>query len=122
VLNNILRNAINFTDECGIYLATMERSNGDLEISITDTGIGMTKEDVIAIFEPFRQADNSLSRNHEGTGLGVSITRALQQLHGGRLEIRSEPGTGTTASIILPVSRVLGATASATREATPTET
>ena len=122
VLNNILRNAINFTDEGGIYLATMERSNGDLEISITDTGIGMTEEDVIAIFEPFRQADNSLSRNHEGTGLGVSITKALLQLHGGRLEIRSEPGTGTTASIILPVSRVLGATASATREATPTET
>ena len=64
MLNNILRNAINFTDEGAIYLATMERSNGELEISITDTGVGMTEEDVIAICEPFWQADNNLSPNH----------------------------------------------------------
>ena len=116
VLNNVMLNAINFTDDGGVYVATVERGNGELEISITDTGIGMTAEEVVAIFEPFQQADTSLARKHEGTGLGVSITRALLQLHGGRLEIKSEPNVGTTASIILPASRVIRVS-----ETTPTE-
>ncbi|MGB0631611.1 MAG: hybrid sensor histidine kinase/response regulator [Alphaproteobacteria bacterium] len=122
VLNNILLNAINFTDQGGVYVATIVRSNGELEISIPDTGIGMTEEDVVAIFEPFRQADTSLARKHEGTGLGVSITKALMALHGGRLEIQSEHGSGTTASIILPAKRVLGGETAASRETTPTTT
>ena len=117
VLNNIMLNAINFTEEGGVYVATVERGNGELEISITDTGIGMTPEEVVSIFEPFQQADNSLARKHEGTGLGVSITKALLQLHDGRLEIKSDPGVGTTASIILPASRVLHG-----KPATETET
>ena len=81
VLNNILLNAINFTDEGGVYLTTVERKNGELEISITDAAIGMTGEEVTAIFEPLQQSDNSLSRKHEGTGLDVLITKALMELH-----------------------------------------
>ena len=107
VLNNIMLNAINFTDTGGVYVATVERGNGELEISMTDTGIGMNQDEVVATFEPFQQADNSLARKHEGTGLGVSITKALLQLHGGTLEIKSEPGVGTTAPIILPAGRIL---------------
>lgn len=94
MLNNILRNAINFTDEGGLYLATMERGNGELEIFITDTGTGMTEEDFIAIFEPFRQADNSLSRNYEGTGLDVSIKRACCSSMAQGWKFGRNPGPG----------------------------
>ena len=113
ILNNMMTNAVNFTDSGGIYIAVMLRDGGDLELSITDTGIGMTPEEAVAILEPFQQADNSLSRKHEGTGLGVSITKALLHLHGGRLEIKSEPDVGTTASIVLPASRVVSGGAAA---------
>ena len=62
----------------------------------------MTETEVMSIMEPFRQADNSLSREQEGSGLGVPLATALLRLHDGDLEIRSEPDIGTTVSIVLP--------------------
>lgn len=109
IVGNVVSNAIKFTQDGGIYISAMRRQTGDMEIGVTDTGLGMTDEEVQAIFEPFRQADNSLSRNQEGSGLGVPLAKALLRLHEGDLEIRSEPNVGTTVSIILPAERIIDA-------------
>lgn len=112
VVGNVVSNAIKFTQDGGIYISAMRRLSGEMEIGVTDTGLGMTDEDVQAIIEPFRQADNSLSRNQEGSGLGVPLAKALLRLHDGDLEIRSEPDVGTTVSMVLPADRVIYAPAS----------
>lgn len=111
-IGNIISNAIKFTLDGGVYISAMRRPSGDIEIAITDTGVGMTQQEALAIIEPFRQADTSLSRKQEGSGLGVPLAKALLRLHGGELEIQSEPSVGTTISIILPADRVQVATAS----------
>lgn len=101
-IGRIVSNAIKFTPTGGVYISALHRPSGEVEISITDSGVGMTHAEVQAIVEPFRQADNSLSREQEGSGLGVPLAKALIQLHNGELEIKSEPDVGTTVSIILP--------------------
>lgn len=106
IVGNVVSNAIKFTQSGGIYISATCRPTGELEIGVTDTGLGMTKAEVQAIIEPFRQADNSLSRNQEGSGLGVPLAKGLLRLHDGELEIRSEPDIGTTVSIILPADRI----------------
>ena len=110
-IGNIVSNAIKFTPEGGIYVSALRRPAGEVEIAVTDTGVGMTGEEIHAIIEPFRQADTSLSRTQEGSGLGVPLAKALVRLHQGELEIRSEPSVGTTISIVLPAERVLSAEA-----------
>ena len=70
-----------------------------MEIAIIDSGVGMTAAEVQAIVEPFRQADNSLSREQQGSGLGVHLAKSLIKLHNGEFESTSEPDIGTTASI-----------------------
>lgn len=101
-IGRIVSNAIKFTPSGGVYVAAMHRPTGQVEISITDSGVGMTAAEILSIVEPFRQADNSLSRKQEGSGLGVPLAKALITLHNGELEIKSEPDVGTTVSIILP--------------------
>lgn len=71
-----------------------------------DTGIGMSPEKVADAFQPFRQLDNSLARRFEGAGLGLSICKALVELHGGALSIESAEGEGTTVSMDMPPARV----------------
>lgn len=105
-IGNIVSNAIKFTLNGGIYISALRRPTGAVEIAITDTGVGMTDEEILAIIEPFRQADTSLSRNQEGSGLGVPLAKALLGLHGGELEIQSEPSVGTTISMVFPADRV----------------
>jgi two-component system cell cycle sensor histidine kinase PleC len=78
-------------------------------VTVTDTGIGMKPEDIAIAFEPFRQVDEVLSRRYEGTGLGLPLARALAELHGGRLEIESTPGLGTTVRLWLPRERLIDA-------------
>lgn len=111
-IGNIVSNAIKFTLDGGIYISTLHRPTGAVEIAVTDTGVGMTEAEILAIIEPFRQADTSLSRTQEGSGLGVPLAKALLHLHGGELEIQSEPSVGTTMSIVLPAARVLDCPAS----------
>jgi signal transduction histidine kinase len=101
-IGRIVSNAVKFTPSGGVYVAAMHRPTGEVEISITDSGVGMTAAEISSIVEPFRQADNSLSREQEGSGLGVPLAKAVLKLHKGELEIKSEPGVGTTVSIILP--------------------
>lgn len=126
VLINLLANAVKFTPDHGqIVLAIGEcpreelggdalavgdegvgDESGGLVFSITDNGIGMTEAEVEIALEPFGQVDSKLSRSFEGTGLGLPLARKLTELHGGRLEISSVKGRGTTARIILPAHRV----------------
>ena len=84
----------------------MEKTGG-VSIAVIDTGIGMAPEKIAAALEPFRQLDGSLARRFEGAGLGLSIAKALVELHGGTLSVESAVGKGTTVTIALPPARTL---------------
>ncbi len=99
---NILSNAVKFTAVGGSVGLTVKIRGGDLAIVIADTGIGMSPEDVLIAMKPFRQIDSALNRRYEGTGLGLPLAKAFTELHGGRLEIESAPGVGTTISLVMP--------------------
>lgn len=99
ILTNLVGNAVKFTHrgEVALRAVPLGRSAEQVEVlvQVEDTGIGMTQEQVQALFEPFRQADESMTRRYGGTGLGLAITRRLVDLMGGRLEVESEPGRGS---------------------------
>ncbi len=103
LLGNLIANAIKFTPAEGrIVLAGYVRPDGGVNFEVADSGIGMAEETIAAAMEPFRQLDGSLARKFEGAGLGLSIARALSELHGGRLSIASAVGAGTTVTVSLP--------------------
>ena len=107
-LGNLLANALKFTQEGGkIALTGRIAPDGSVRFAIFDTGIGMAPEMVSAALEPFSQLDASLARRFEGAGLGLPIARALAELHGGQLSIRSAMGEGTTVTITLPATRLM---------------
>ena len=104
VIWNVLQNAIKFTPSGGHVEATVARRTSHVEISIADTGAGIAPDFLPHVFESFRQADSSSSRKHGGLGLGLAIVKQLVELHGGRVEARSEgEGKGTTVSVRLPL-------------------
>jgi signal transduction histidine kinase len=108
VLLNLLSNAVKFTPNGGRVTVTGSvQPNGDLAIHVQDTGIGIAAEALDLVMEPFRQANGSFSREYEGTGLGLTISKNFVELHGGKLAIESEVGVGTTVSVILPAFRVM---------------
>jgi signal transduction histidine kinase len=112
IVLNVLTNAVKFTPAGGtVSLSAAADAAGGVVIAIRDTGIGMKPEDIAVALEPFRQIDSQLSRRYEGTGLGLPLVKRLSELHGGRLDIESAPGQGTTVSISLPAERVLGVAA-----------
>ncbi len=114
ILLNLLSNAVKFTPAGGkVTLKAYAKATG-LVISVVDTGIGIPEDKMDIILEPFGQADMSLHRQYEGTGLGLPLVKSMTELHGGQLEIRSKVGEGTTASIILPASRLYSEPASKT--------
>jgi two-component system cell cycle sensor histidine kinase PleC len=102
-----LSNAVKFTLRGGRIDLSASSDARAIVLAVEDSGIGMTAEDVAVALEPFRQVDGSLSRRHGGTGLGLSLARAFTELHGGRLEITSSPGTGTAARVVLPPQRLI---------------
>lgn len=112
ILNNLLSNALKFTDTGAVTLSVARRphdtrpSTADLEdgleLAISDTGIGISEEDQAKLFQPFRQIDASLTRRYAGTGLGLSIVRKLATLLGGGVSVRSRPGVGSTFTVVLP--------------------
>ncbi len=111
VLVNLLSNAIKYTPMGGrIDLHFAARDDGGATIEITDTGIGMSAEDLRVVFEPFGRGGGVKARRQQGTGLGLSLARSLARLHGGDLVVASRLDFGTTATIILPSSAVFGAT------------
>ena len=107
VLINLLSNAVKFTPSGGrVTLEAAVNADRGLTIRVIDTGIGMEAADIPKALEPFGQVDSRLSRKYEGTGLGLPLSKALVELHGGKLDIQSEPGVGTTVSVVLPAARV----------------
>jgi PAS domain S-box-containing protein len=102
VLTNLLDNAIKFTEQGSVTLRASVRDE-QLHFQIKDTGIGIAPERMNAIFEPFTQADASMTRRFGGTGLGTTICKQLVELMGGRIWAESEPGKGTTFHVMLPL-------------------
>ncbi len=103
IMLNLLSNAVKFTPEGGeINLAVQVDEYGQLLIDITDTGIGMTPDEIAIALQPFAKVDNNFSSMKEGTGLGLTIVDSLVRLHGGEFHLISEKGRGTTARVILP--------------------
>ena len=103
ILINLLSNAHKFTPDRGrIILSARRSADGGATIAITDTGVGMTPEQLIVAMTPFGQVQSHYTRTQEGTGLGLPIARGLARQHGGDLYLESEPGAGTTAILTLP--------------------
>ncbi len=101
ILFNLINNSIKFTDK-GIIKVSSERQGDYISISVMDTGIGIPSHSLERIFESFEQVDGSISRNYGGTGIGLSITRKLVELHGGTIKAESEQGKGSTFIFTLP--------------------
>lgn len=103
VIGNLLKNAINYTPPRGsITLAISSTPYDEIELYVRDTGIGISRNDLDRIFEPFYRAEQSRTRSKGGSGLGLSITAELVKMHGGKISIRSTPGRGTTVTVLLP--------------------
>jgi signal transduction histidine kinase len=102
VLLNLLSNAVKFTPEGGRIGVKAALADGVVEISISDTGIGIAPEDQEAIFEEFRQVGGDEARKREGTGLGLTLTKKFVEMHGGRIWVESEVGKGSTFRFTLP--------------------
>jgi signal transduction histidine kinase len=98
---NIMGNAIKFTQKGSVTLA-MQTQENNLLVSIRDTGIGISSENIPIVFEQFRQIDGSLNRMAEGTGLGMPITKKLVEIHGGEIWVESVIGIGTTFWFTIP--------------------
>ena len=103
VLLNLLSNAVKFTPEGGRITIRAAPADGGVEISVSDTGIGIAPEDQEAIFQEFRQVGTDYARKREGTGLGLALARRFIDLHGGRLWVKSRLGEGSTFTFTLPV-------------------
>jgi two-component system cell cycle sensor histidine kinase PleC len=103
VLTNLLSNAHKFTPEGGqIVVIAMPGEDETIVITVQDTGIGMTPEQIAIALKPFGQVQSSYSRNHEGAGLGLPIAKALVEQHKGIFSIASEVGTGTAVTLTFP--------------------
>lgn len=100
---NILSNAVKFTKQGGDVRISCDVVGAKIVMQFVDTGIGIPANKLRYVTKPFEQAANSMTRNHEGTGLGLAITKELAELHGGKLELASTVGVGTTVTITLPM-------------------
>lgn len=103
ILNNLVGNAIKFTPEGKVKIAAKEEGSY-VALSVTDTGIGIPEEKIGNVFNSFEQLDSSITREFEGTGLGLAITKQLVELHGGEINVISQPGKGSTFTIKMPTS------------------
>ncbi|RPJ21003.1 MAG: PAS domain S-box protein, partial [Chloroflexi bacterium] len=103
IMINLIGNALKFTKAGSVSLRVMRTEENCWEIRVTDTGIGIPKEAQAYIFEPFRQAHSGVTYDNRGVGLGLSITKQLVDLMNGRIVLESEPGTGSTFTIVLPL-------------------
>ena len=102
VMLNLLSNAVKFTPEGGRIEVRAVPTDGAVEISVADTGIGIAPENQELIFEEFRQVGGDYAHKREGTGLGLTLARKLVELHGGRIWVKSQPGLGSTFTFSIP--------------------
>jgi signal transduction histidine kinase len=103
ILLNLLSNAVKFTPEGGRVDVDAALVNGAIEISVTDTGIGIAPEDQEMIFEEFRQVGSNYAQKREGTGLGLTLTKKFVEMHGGEISVESQPGKGSTFTFKMPI-------------------
>ncbi len=110
ILGNLISNALKFTPKGGVVGIRVSKENKagstNLRIDVQDSGIGMAAEEVPHVFDRFYQAENPDTRQFEGTGIGLSLTKELTELHGGKIEVATKKGKGSTFSILLPISEV----------------
>ncbi|MEX0696535.1 MAG: ATP-binding protein [Dongiaceae bacterium] len=108
IVLNLLSNAVKFTPSGGwVKVDAAIQPDGGLSVAVADTGIGIDAADIPRVLLPFQQIDNSFSRKFEGTGLGLPLAKSLAEAHGGRLDITSAPGQGTTVTVQFPAERVV---------------
>jgi signal transduction histidine kinase/DNA-binding response OmpR family regulator/ligand-binding sensor domain-containing protein len=103
IINNILSNAFKFTPDDGSIKVIVNQDNKNLRIAVSDTGVGIPKEKLQKIFDRFYQVDGSHTREQEGTGIGLSLTKELVELHKGNIEVESEEGKGSSFIISIPL-------------------
>jgi signal transduction histidine kinase len=102
IMLNLLSNAVKFTPEGGTVSVQVRLTNAEIEIAVADTGVGIAQDHLAVIFEEFRQVGADYRRKAEGTGLGLALTRKFVELHGGTMQVESEPGKGSTFTFTLP--------------------
>jgi cell cycle sensor histidine kinase DivJ len=102
VIMNLLSNGVKFTPRGGeVRVIAARRANG-IEIAVSDTGMGISPEDVKRLGQPFEQVEGAHNRTQEGTGLGLALVKAIAQMHGGEAKLESRLGEGTTVRVFLP--------------------
>lgn len=106
ILFNLASNAIKFTPDGGNIILEAREINKKVEISVIDSGIGISAEDLDRLFLPFQQIDSTISRMYNGTGLGLSLVKRLVELHGGEVSVESEPGKGSIFTFSIPSDAV----------------
>jgi len=107
---NLATNAVKFTPHGGqVEIAVAPRANGEVVLSVSDNGIGIPSEAQAKVFEPFYQVDNVFARRNQGAGLGLALVQSLAAAHGARVELESEPGKGTTVSVVFPMVETVAA-------------
>jgi two-component system cell cycle sensor histidine kinase PleC len=108
ILINLLSNAVKFTPPDGdVTVSARVNGNGEYIIEVEDTGVGIAADDIPKVLEPFGQVHDILTRNHEGSGLGLHLAKSFTELHGGTLNIDSTPGEGTTVILMFPKERTV---------------
>ncbi len=108
ILLNLLSNAIKFTPLDGeMSVHAHLNAKGSILLEVKDSGIGISPDDIEKVLEPFGQTGNTLTRSHEGSGLGLALVKSLVAMHGGTLEIQSQPDAGTTVTVTFPAERTL---------------
>jgi signal transduction histidine kinase len=98
-----VENAIKFTPSKGTVIITAIQDRANVKISVADTGIGISKENMDRIFDPFFQVDGSTTRRYGGTGLGLALIKKFIVMHGGNIWVKSEPGKGSTFTFTIPI-------------------
>ncbi|MBI2323548.1 MAG: HAMP domain-containing histidine kinase [Chloroflexi bacterium] len=111
ILLNLLSNAVKFTPDGGWIGVTALRRDGDLQVSVRDSGVGIAAEDQARVFEEFQQVGRDPDRSREGTGLGLTLAKRFVELHGGRIWVDSEVGKGSTFTFTIPVRQTAPAAA-----------
>ncbi|MBL4740464.1 MAG: PAS domain-containing protein [Sneathiella sp.] len=108
ILLNLLSNAIKFTPAGGtVEIKTWMHANGDCVLQVIDSGIGIALADIQKALTPFQQIDSDLNRKHNGTGLGLPLTKSLVEMHGGYMDLKSELGVGTSVTVHFPANRAV---------------
>jgi len=107
ILLNLLSNAIKFAPKGEVTVAVREDASGTLALAVRDTGIGMSAAEIEIALSPFGQIAHVHTRRHDGSGLGLPLVKSMAALHGATLEIGSQPGSGTTVTVVFPAKRVL---------------